>query len=152
MIVLNAGNFHALFRDIPALIASVDAHVQAVNHRVPIANLAEFATRIKVFPAMAVKLARVIERGDMHTRKPEELRKYGEDYSIEVDWQDGKMLFDGSVAKQWNILRLLDEANTLGPVTGNKYENIQQDRALTTAIADRAVSGVWSWRAHRRTR
>lgn len=50
MIVLNATNFHALFRDIPALIASVDANVQAVNQHVPIANQDEFATRIKAFP------------------------------------------------------------------------------------------------------
>jgi hypothetical protein len=32
------------------------------------------------------------------------------------------MVFDGSVEKQWNILRLLDEARTLGPVTGKHWD------------------------------
>ncbi len=32
------------------------------------------------------------------------------------------MVFNGSVEKQWNILRLLDEAHTLGPVTGKHWD------------------------------
>ena len=44
------------------------------------------------------------------------------EYGIEVDWDGDRMVFDGSVEKQWNILRLLDEARTLGPVTGKHWE------------------------------
>jgi hypothetical protein len=71
---------------------------------------------------MMVKLQRIIERADMHTRPPDQLRTYGRDYGIEVDWSGNRMVFDGSVEKQWNILRLLDEARTLGPVTGKHWE------------------------------
>lgn len=122
MIVLHAGNFHAIFRDVPALMKMVDTHLATIAHHVSIANMADLADRIKTTPAMAVKLSRIIDRADMHTKPPAVLRKYGQDYNIDVDWQQDSMVFDGSVAKQWNILRLLDEARTLGPVTGKKWD------------------------------
>jgi hypothetical protein len=124
MIVLDAKGFHAVFRDIPALIAQVDNHLAAVVQHIGIDKLDEFAERIKRWPAMAVKLSRIVARADMHTRPPAVLRKYGEDYKIDVEWNEqGQMVFDGSIKKQWNILRLLDEAHTLGPVTGKKWES-----------------------------
>jgi hypothetical protein len=122
MIVLHAKNFHAVFRDVPALLKVVDGHLATISQHVGIVNLSELAERIKTTPAMAVKLSRIIERADMHTLPPARLRKYGEDYGIDVAWQKGKMVFDGSVEKQWNLLRLLDEARTLGPVTGKKWD------------------------------
>lgn len=124
MIILDAKGFHAVFRDIPALIAQVDSHLAAVVQHIGIDKLDEFSERIKRWPAMAVKLSRIVARADMHTRPPAVLRRYGEEYKIEVDWNEqGWMMFDGSIKKQWNILRLLDEAHTLGPVTGKKWES-----------------------------
>ena len=122
LIVLNTKGFHGTFRDIPALVAKVDEHLSAVSEHVGIANLSDFAERIKSYPAMMVKLQRIVERADMHTRDPEVLRKYGQEYAIDVDWNGDQMVFDGSVEKQWNILRLLDEARTLGPVTGKHWD------------------------------
>jgi hypothetical protein len=122
MIVLHAVNFHAMFRDIPALVAQVDANINAVIAHVGIENLEAFRARVKAFPGMMVKLQGIIDRADMHTRPPQVLRKYASEYSIAVDWQGENMVFDGSVEKQWNILRLLDEARTLGPVTGKHWD------------------------------
>jgi hypothetical protein len=123
LIILNAPNFHAIFRDLPALTAKVDANLATINQTFVISNLNEFAERIKGNPAMVVKLAAIIERGNMHTRPLNDLKQYAADYDIDVAWtNDGKAIFDGDVAKQWNILRLLDEGNTLGPVTQTKYE------------------------------
>jgi hypothetical protein len=76
MIVLNASNFHAMFRDIPALVEQVDANVAAVTEHVDIDNLDAFRARIKSFPGMMVKLQGIIDRADMHTRPPDVLRKY----------------------------------------------------------------------------
>ena len=118
MIVLDKNNFHAMFRDIPALVAKVEEHVATVTQHIGIDNVDGFVSRIKAYPAMMVKLQRIIDRADMHTRPPEVLRNYGNEYGIDVDWNDDRMVFDDSVEKQWNILRLLDEARTLGPVTG----------------------------------
>lgn len=122
IIVLDANNFHAIFRDIPALVKMVDTHLATISQHVKITNIAALADRIKTTPAMAVKLSRIIERADMHTKPPQILRQYGKDYNILVDWKKDAMVFDGSVEKQWNILRLLDEARTLGPVTGKKWD------------------------------
>ncbi|HEY4451785.1 MAG TPA: Kiwa anti-phage protein KwaB-like domain-containing protein [Solirubrobacteraceae bacterium] len=123
MIVLDSKGFHAVFRDIPALIAQVDNQLQQVVAHVRIDNFQALAERIKNWPAMAVKLSRIIARADMHTRPPDVLRAYGTEYNIDVDWNGDRMVFDGSVEKQWNILRLLDEARTLGPVTGKHWES-----------------------------
>ncbi len=122
MIVLDKNNFHAMFRDIPALVAKVEEHMATVTQHIGIDNADDFVTRIKAYPAMMVKLQRIIDRADMHTRPPDVLRNYGQEYRIAVDWNGDRMVFDGSVEKQWNILRLLDEARTLGPVTGKHWE------------------------------
>jgi hypothetical protein len=123
LIILNAANFHAIFRDLPALTAKVDRNLATITASFPIANIDEFADRIKGNAAMVVKLAGIIDRGNMHTRPLAELRQYASDYNINVSWtNDGQAVFDGDVAKQWNLLRLLDEGNTLGPVTRTKYE------------------------------
>jgi hypothetical protein len=122
MIVLHAGNFHGMFRDIPALVAQVDANVAAVDAHIGIDNLDAFRARIKSFPGMMVKLQGIIDRADMHTRPPDVLRTYAAEYSIDIEWNGDRMIFDGSVEKQWNILRLLDEARTLGPVTGKHWD------------------------------
>jgi len=122
MIVLSGGNFHAMFRDIPALVAKVDEHLQTITQHVGIYNVDALSQRVKAYPAMMVKLLRVIQRADMHTRSPDVLRKYAKEYSIAVEWKGDRMVFDGSVETQWNILRLLDEARTLGPVTGKHWD------------------------------
>jgi hypothetical protein len=122
IIVLDKNNFHAMFRDIPALVAKVEEHMATVTQHIGIDNANDFVMRIKAYPAMMVKLQRIIDRADMHTRPPEVLRDYGQEYGIAVDWNGDRMVFDGSVEKQWNILRLLDEARTLGPVTGKHWE------------------------------
>jgi hypothetical protein len=122
MIVLNATNFRMMFRDIPALMAQVDAHLTIITQHVGIKNLDAFADRIKSMPGMMVKLQGIIERADMHTRPAPELRQYAVDYSIHVEWDGDEMVFDDSVEHQWNILRLLDEARTLGPVTGKHWD------------------------------
>jgi hypothetical protein len=123
MIVLDDKGFHSMFRDIPALIAQVDANLAAITQHIGIKNFDDFAARIKSMPGMMVKLQAIIDRADMHTRPAADLRKYGNDFSIHVDWDDDDMVFDDSVEHQWNILRLLDEAHTLGPVTGKHWDS-----------------------------
>jgi hypothetical protein len=123
MIVLDARGFHAMFRDIPALVAQVDANLASVTQHIGIKNFDAFAVRIKSMPGMMVKLQAIIDRADMHTRPAAVLRKYGNDFSIYVDWDGDDMVFDDSVEHQWNILRLLDEAHTLGPVTGKHWDS-----------------------------
>lgn len=122
MIILDQKDFEQMFRDIPALQAKVDSNLGMIVEHIKVANLAEFSARIKSNPTMMVKLQSIIDRADMHTRSPTELKKYAKEYSIPVDWKGDKLVFDGSLEKQWSILRLLDEARTLGPVTGKHWD------------------------------
>lgn len=86
MVVLDQKDFEQMFRDIPALQAKVDESLAAVTEHIGIANLPEFSARIKSNPFMMVKLESIVERADMHTRMPSELKKYAADYKIPVDW------------------------------------------------------------------
>ena len=122
MIVLDSGDCEQMFRDIPALQAAVDRNLALVTAHVGIDDLEGFRTRIKSNPAMMVKLQNIIDRADMHTRPPAVRKRYAVDYNIAVDWNGDKLVFDGSIEKQWNILRLLHEARTLGPVTGKHWD------------------------------
>jgi hypothetical protein len=122
IVVLDQKDFEQMFRDIPALQAKVDANLASVTEHIGIDNLDEFRARIKSNPIMMVKLQSIIDRADMHTRSAAELKKYASDYKIPVDWNGDKLVFDGSIEKQWSILRLLDEARTLGPVTGKHWD------------------------------
>ena len=122
MIILDQKDFEQMFRDIPALQAKVDANLAKIVEHIEVANLAEFGVRIKSNPTMMVKLQSIIDRADMHTRSSAELKKYATEYNIPVDWEGDKLVFDGSLEKQWSILRLLDEARTLGPVTGKHWD------------------------------
>jgi hypothetical protein len=122
LVVFDQKDFEQTFRDIPALQAKVDENLATVTAKVKVANLAEFSARIKSNPTMMVKLEHIVARADMHTRSPTELRNYAKEFKIPVDWDGDKLVFDGSIAKQWAILRLLDEARTLGPVTGKHWD------------------------------
>jgi hypothetical protein len=122
MIILDQKDFEQMFRDIPALQAKVDSNLGEIVEHIEVANLAEFSARIKSNPTMMVKLQSIIDRADMHTRSPAELKKYAKNYGIPIDWKGDKLVFEGSLEKQWSILRLLDETRTLGPVTGKHWD------------------------------
>jgi Domain of unknown function (DUF4868) len=103
LVVFDQKDFEQTFRDIPALQAKVDENLATVTAHIKVANLAEFSARIKNNPTMMVKLAHIVERADMHTRSPTDLRKYASEYKIPVDWDGDKLVFDGSIEKQWAI-------------------------------------------------
>jgi len=49
-------------------------------------------------------------------------RDYADEYHVDVQCQGNSLVFNGALEGQWNILKLPDEAGTLGPVSGEKYE------------------------------
>lgn len=122
LVVLDKKGFESVFRDIPALEAAVEGNLAIVTKTVGIKNLDLLVERIKRSPGMMTKLQGILDRADMHTKPVGELRKYAEDYNIEIQWDGDEMVFDPSLNNQWNILRLLDEARTLGPVTGKHWD------------------------------
>ncbi|MBS1882109.1 MAG: DUF4868 domain-containing protein [Actinobacteria bacterium] len=122
VLVLDAGGFHGAFRTIEALRTAVAGHVETLSTKLAIDNLDGFIERCQKTPPMASKLASVIEQG--HYEKPiEVLREYSDRYpELGVEWNGDALVFDGSLEKQWSILRLLDEAGFTGELSGEKFE------------------------------
>jgi hypothetical protein len=121
LMILNEKGFHAVFRDVPALQQAVDQHIAEIVGAIPIINQEAFAERCRGNVAMMTKLKRVAEN-ELYRQPVERLREYADEYHIEVQWDGDSLVFDGGLEHQWNILKLLDEAGTLGPVSGKKYE------------------------------
>jgi hypothetical protein len=121
LMILDEKGFHAVFRDVPALQNAVAEHVAEIVAAIPIVNQEGLIDRCRGNVAMMTKLKRVAEN-KLYLQPVERLREYAQEYQIEVEWEDGSLVFDGSLEKQWNILKLLDESGTLGPVSGKKYE------------------------------
>jgi hypothetical protein len=121
-LVLDAGGFHSAFRTIEALRIAVAGHVATLGTRLAIDNLDQFVERCQKTPSMASKLASVIEQ--KHYEKPiDVLREYSDRFpELGVEWNGNALVFDGSLEKQWSILRLLDEAGFTGELSGEKFE------------------------------
>lgn len=70
-----------------------------------------------------------VARGGIWREPVATLKKYSEQYGLTVEWgSDGGLVFDDSFEKQWEILKLLDEDRTRGPVSGRKYESSAKRR------------------------
>ena len=121
--ILEEKGFHDQFRDIVALQMAVENHVLQIGQRLGIVNEDGFVERCRSNVAMASKLRRVAERGIHLTHSVDELRQYAIDWDIPVKWDGDQLVFDESLAGQWNILILLDEDRTMGPVSLRRYES-----------------------------
>lgn len=122
VLVLDAPGFHSTFRTIEALRRAVAGHVSTLTTEIAIDNSEGFVERCQKTPSMASKLESVIEQG--HYKKPiPVLRDYADRYpELKVEWNGDALVFDGSLEKQWAILRLLDEAGFTGELSGEKFE------------------------------
>ena len=122
IVVLDALGFHSTFRTIEALRQAVAGHVTTLTAELAIDNSTDFIDRCQKTPAMASKLHSVIQQG--HYKKPiSVLHEYSDRYpELGVEWNGDALVFDGSLEKQWSILRLLDEAGFTGELSGEKFE------------------------------
>jgi hypothetical protein len=121
--VLDGAGFHGEFRDSAALKSAVAGHVTAITEKVGIVNADAMIARCQSSVPMASKLKRISERGLHLTSTPAELKTYAKTYGVDVQWQADELVFDGSLEGQWNILKLLDEDRTEGPVSHRHYES-----------------------------
>ena len=120
--VLSARDFHAEFRDVPALLAAVEAGVATIRAHIEIENFEKLVERCQRSVPMASKLRHVVEHGIVD-RSIASLKTYAIAYDISVTWNGEALVFDESIEGQWAILKLLDEDRTEGPVSGRHYES-----------------------------
>lgn len=121
--ILDAGAFHAEFRDTAALREAVAEHMASLAERLTIRNADEMTRRCQSSVPMASKLKRVSESGLHLTSTPAQLQDYATKFQIKVTWDGDALVFDGSLEGQWAILKLLDEDRTEGPVSHRHYES-----------------------------
>jgi hypothetical protein len=122
MYVLDSVQFHAEFRDLEALRNAVEGHVLELREKIEIRNFEQMILRCQRSVPMASKLKHVAEHG-IADRPVAELKKYGAERAIEITWEGDALVFEPTLERQWNVLKLLDEDRTVGPVTGRTYES-----------------------------
>jgi Domain of unknown function (DUF4868) len=121
--IQDANAFHREFRSLEVLLAAVSGHVEGICTRVSILNAESMIKRCQSSVKMASKLKRISERGLHLSSSIDELKQYAIDYDIGVTWSSDALVFDGSLESQWDILKLLDEDRTEGPLTHRHYES-----------------------------
>jgi hypothetical protein len=57
-------------------------------------------------------------------RTPRFPKQYAQDRGIDVTWHGEALVYEKTIEKQWNILKLLDEDGTEGPVSGRTYDSL----------------------------
>ena len=120
--VLDAKNFHAEFRDNDAIRQAVAGHVDTICQTIGIQGADRLVARCQSSVPMASKLKHVVETGIW--REPiATLKKYALERGIDVVWDKDELVFDGSIERQFAILKLLGEDRTHGPVSGRTYDS-----------------------------
>jgi hypothetical protein len=122
LLVLDANEFHRAFRNIAELVEAVREHIDEIAQHVPIINADAMVDRCRANPAMASKLQSVVEQ-KLYLKPVDELKDYTKRYpELGVQWSAGALVFDGSLERQWAILKLFDEAGFTGDLSGDKFE------------------------------
>ena len=125
-LVLKPEQLEAAFVDRERLLRRTRENARTINEKVPIANFAEFEQRCVDVPGMQTRLARIVSSPEWRAWQPDvdALKGYSVRYGNVVDWDNstGKITFDGHPRRQWNILKLLDQAFYTGELTHTQYE------------------------------
>jgi hypothetical protein len=125
-LVLKPEQLEAAFVDPAQLLERTRENAQKINQKVPIANFAEFEARCLSVPGMQTRLARIVGSPEWQAWEPDQdaLKAYSARYGGIADWDErsGELRFDGALARQWNILKLLDQAFYTGELTNTQYE------------------------------
>jgi hypothetical protein len=125
-LVLKPDQLENAFIDPARLLAETEKNASLVNTKVPIENFGDFLQRCMDIPGMQTRLARIVSSPEWQAWKPDEaaLKDYSARYGHVIDWDpaSGKIKFDGLPKRQWNILKLLDQAFYTGELTQTQYE------------------------------
>jgi hypothetical protein len=125
-LVLKPDQLESAFIDPARLLAETETNASFINAKVPIENFGDFLQRCIDIPGMQTRLARIVSSPEWQAWTPDEtsLKDYSARYGGVVDWDpaSGKLKFDGLPKRQWNILKLLDQAFYTGELTQTQYE------------------------------
>jgi hypothetical protein len=126
LFVRHVGSFQRIFKYFEELRAKANQTVDTVLAQIPITNVDEFrATCTGQFQMMS-KLAQIARKPYLRRVTMQDIRRTIEEFHIDVQIVDEngqeRLLFEGSLAKRWLILKLLDDDYLGSTMTQQKYE------------------------------
>ncbi len=126
LFIHNVGAFQRIFGYFDELRASANATIDAVLAQIPVSNAEAFRTTCTGQLQMLSKLAQIARKPYLNRVTMQDMRRTIDDFRLDVQivQENGqeKLLFEGSLAKRWLILKLLDDDYLGSTMTHEKYE------------------------------
>ena len=119
--------FQRIFRYFDALTRKAQQTIRWVTRRIPISNIDDFTKACNANLLMLSKLAQVAGKPYLAKLTMTDIKRvideFGIDVKITTEAGVEKLVFEGSPAKRWNILKLLDDDYLNSMMTKLKYES-----------------------------
>lgn len=123
-VAVSAAGVQSMLRDLDELRASVDANVESIHRRFPIANVEEFVEACRRDPRMMTKLHSVAQKDYLNQVTIDDIRHLIRSYELPEDLLDdnGRFVYDGHPERRWLILKVLDDDYLESATTQRRYE------------------------------
>lgn len=126
LFIRNVGAFQRIFGYFEELRASANATIDAVLGQIPVSNADAFRATCTGQLQMLSKLAQIARKPYLARVTMQDMRRTIDEFHLDVqiiqeNGQD-KLVFEGSLAKRWLILKLLDDDYLGSTMTHEKYE------------------------------
>jgi hypothetical protein len=126
LFIHNVNAFQRIFGYFEELRANANATIDAVLAQIPVSNAEAFRTTCTGQLQMLSKLAQIARKRYLGRVTMQDMRRTIDEFHLDVQivQENGqeKLLFEGSLAKRWLILKLLDDDYLGSIMTHEKYE------------------------------
>lgn len=126
LFIWNVSQFQNIFRYFDEVREKAAATIDTVTARVPISNVQVFKDSCIGNSMMAGKLAQIARKPYLDRITIDDIKATITEFALDIELvsEDGreKLVFDGSPAKRWLILKLLDDDYLGSRMTKQKYE------------------------------
>ena len=126
LFIKNVSAFQRIFGYFDALRANANATLDTVLARIHVSNDAAFRATCTGQMQMLAKMAQIARKPYLHRVTMRDIRRTIDDFHLDVPivQEDGhdKLVFDGSPARRWLILKLLDDDYLGSAMTNARYE------------------------------
>jgi hypothetical protein len=126
LFIHNVGAFQRIFGYFEELRANANATIDAVLGQIPVSNAEAFRATCTGQLQMLSKLAQIARKPYLGRVTMQDMRRTIDEFHLDVQvvQENGqeKLLFEGTLAKRWLILKLLDDDYLGSTMTHEKYE------------------------------
>lgn len=126
LFIHNVGAFQRIFRYFEELRANANATIDAVLGQIPVSNAEAFRATCTGQLQMLSKLAQIARKPYLGRVTMQDMRRTIDEFHLDVQvvQENGqeKLLFEGTLARRWLILKLLDDDYLGSTMTHEKYE------------------------------